>query len=291
MKKHGFLLTTIALVLAVGLGLRLYETKKTIDVFSLARQKQETMLGSHDTETVLSLKGKGTILDSQSVGVLKDAVKGDKEQVLAQLVKKTLLEMHHKSWLEDPTLEAKYFFGNIYKDMKEEFILAVNRGKDLAMLFVFTETKDGHELVTRIRGLAPITGLDLVGIPGFPYKGLVVEEYLDEMTGGFFEARTQSVYLFREGRPHKVWERVKYLKEYYPQGGQLKGDETQWWMNTEEAEIKFSDKGQITVKSKIREEKSEILGDMAGPYEVVTERETEETYLWNPKELVFKLVN
>jgi len=290
MKKLSNLLTVAALLLAVVVGANLYELRQAKEVFNTAKHKQQAMF-EQEAQTVFSLKDKGLVLDPQVVGVLQGKVKGDKQQAVNLVMVKTLQEMHHKSWLEDPTLEAKYFFGNIYKDSKEEFILAVNRGKDLAMLFVFTETKNGHELVTRIRGLTPITSLDLVGIPGFPYKGLVVEEYLDEMTGGFFEARTKSVYLFREGRPHKVWERIKYLKEYFPQGGELKGDETQWWMNTEEAEIKFTDQGQITVNSKIREEKSEILGDIAGPYEVITEREIEENYFWNAKELVFKLVD
>lgn len=288
MKKYGFLVTSLALALALMVGVKLYEAKRAVDVFSMAKLKQEVILGQG--EQVVFNKATGWHLDTNTVHILQDKMKGDKTEALEQLVERTLTQMHHKSWLDEANLQTNYIFGNIYKDANEELVLAVNRGKDLAMLFVFTETQDGFSLVTRLRGLAPIASLGVVGIPGFPYKGLILEEYLDEMTGGFFEANTKSVYLYKEGRLNKVFERIKYLKEYYPQGGQLKGDQTQWWMNTEEVDISFTDKGLIQVKGRKKEEKAQNLGDMAGPYELVFEREIEERYLWSPKELQFKLL-
>jgi len=289
MKKFGFLLTGLALLAASLAGIRVYESKRLIDVFSRAQLKQEIILGQG--QQLVFKEGSGWQLDASKVQVLQGKVQGDKEKALKDLVEETLQKTHHKSWLADAVLQADYLFANIYKDAKDELILTVNRSKDLAMVFVFAENREGYDLVTRLRGLAPVTSLAVVGIPGFPYKGLVLEEYLDEMTGGFFEAKTKSVYLFTEGRLHKAWERISYLKEYYPQGGQLKGDQTQWWLNEEKVEVTFSDRGQITASGKRTEEKAKILGEMAGPYEVINEREINEKYHWDAKELKFKLIS
>jgi hypothetical protein len=289
MRKFGALLTSLALFLALMVGISLYETRQIVAVFKVAKAKQESIFADKVQE-VFSFKKPGLILDPKVVGVLQEKVQGDKDKSLQQITEHTLQEMHHKSWLSDSDLEVNYLFANIYKDAKEEFVLTVNRGKDLAMLFVFTEKEDGFVLVTRLRGLVPVTSLEVMGIPGFPYKGLVVSEYLDEMTGGFFVMKTKSVYLFKNERLNKVWERAEYLKEFYPQGGQLKGEETQWWMNTEEVTISLTDKGQISVSGRRTEEKSQILGNLDGPYDLVFEQQIEENYVWSPKELEFKLV-
>lgn len=289
MKKYGVVLTIAALIIALGTGYILYQKKQEVEVLARKRLGQKTILAGEE-QVIKSLK-RDLTLEPQFINVLKGKVKGDVASAKQQVVEKTLRELHHKNWLEDEDLKADYLFANIYKDNREEFILALSRGKDLGMLFVFAELEEGYKLVTRLRGLVPINQLGVVGIPGFPYKGLVLEEYLDEMTGGFFVISTRSIYLFTEERLNKAWERVKYLKEYYPQGGRLKGKETQWWMNIEEVDIRFPDKGKIAVAGTKTETRFKTVGEMAGDYEVVHTREITENYVWDAKELKFKLLD
>ncbi|KKM11959.1 hypothetical protein SY88_06125 [Clostridiales bacterium PH28_bin88] len=230
----------------------------------------------------------GKVLEEEAIKVLKGEIPGDLRQAERRVVEAMLAMMDLTGWLEQSSLSHRIVFGDIHPAKDQELIVAVSMGKDQGVVGVFVQGSHGYALAGALDDLVPVTRVGIVGLPGLPYKALAVDQYLDEMFGAFFEARTKAVYVFKGRTWEKAWERDRYRKEYYPEGNELKGHQTRWLMTEEKVDIVFLPEGRIEVNGVKTQGRGKTLGDIHGDYIITGSETISESYLWDRNKAAFK---
>ncbi|OCL27388.1 hypothetical protein U472_07985 [Orenia metallireducens] len=225
---------------------------------------------------------KELVVKEDTILILKGEVEGDNKQVKRDLSLRILKRLSLDNWLNDSTLKTDVKFANIYGNEGEEMMVTLSLPKDNGLLAIFVQSGSGYQLELVIKGMLPITGLNFIEIPDLKYKAIVVDEYLDERFGAFFESKSKSIYIIdKDLAIKKVWERVSYLKVAKPL-------EEGWLINLEEVDISFNSKGKIIIRGKKRELKVENLEQSEG--QEISSLDIQELYLWKQDRLLFKEV-
>lgn len=281
-------LTIIAAMLAVELsiGWNLFRDKGEDSLWGAGKKDVTAIMASG--KYIVPKQGSRNSLEYKIVEILQGAA-GDKIWARQQALEIALKALDLSHWLELSSLRYEFNFVDIHPASGKELVISVSAGKDNGLVAVFSPGAKGYELIGALTDLVPVTHVGVIGLPGLDYKALVIDEYLDEMTGAFFKVKTKSVYIFKGEALEKVWERDRYRKEYWPEGGQLKGDQTSWLMRKEEAAIVFRPEGKIEVTGIRTQGRSKNLGDLAGEYEITKKEKNKEVYIWNAEKRAFVL--
>lgn len=221
------------------------------------------------------------VLETRLVQIITGEANGDVSQAKEEAVKRTLKALGLARWREHPQFNFFLLWGDLLPAAGEELVLALTEGQDRGAVAVFQKGARGYELAEVLQDLVPITHVALIGLEGFPYKALVIDEYLDEMSGAFYKVKTKAIYIHKGQGLAKIWERERYRKEYYPEGGELQGAQTRWLMRKEEAAIVFSPQGHITVTGIRAQGRNKELGQVAGQYELLVRENFVEYYAWD----------
>jgi hypothetical protein len=230
-------------------------------------------------EILESVSDKGLIVKEDAILILKGEVDGDDRQVKRELSQSILKSLRLDNWLDDSMLRSDIKFANIYGNEEEELIVALSLPKDNGLLAIFIKSNSGYHLKLLIEDLLPITSLNFIELPDLEYKAIVVEEYLDERFGAFFESKTKSIYFIdKDLAIKKVWERVTYLKVAEPL-------EQGWLIKVEEVDLSFASKEKIIARGRKQELKVEDLEQSKG--QELSSSDSQEVYLWNQEKLLF----
>lgn len=228
------------------------------------------------------------VLATSLVQTITGEAKGDVSQAKEEAVSRTLKALGLAHWQNLPQFNSFILWGDLLPAAGEELILAFSQGRDQGAVAVFQRGARGYELAEILRGLVPITHVALIGLEGFPYRALIIDEYLDEMSGAFYKVKTKAIYIHKGQGLVKIWERDRYRKEYYPEGGELQGPRTRWLMRKEEAAIVFSPQGHITVTGIRVQGRNKELGQIAGQYELLARENFGEYYAWDARSLSYR---
>lgn len=271
MRKYGFILLLVLFLVWLGLS--------------------SLFLGEWFSALTASSPQGFLVLDEGLVKTIMGEVQGNVGQAKKEAVKETLKALGLSPWESLPKFNSFILWGNILPAAGEELVLAFSDGQDQGAVAVFQKGEEGYELAEVIKGLVPITHVAFLGLEGYPLKALIIDEYLDEMTGAFYKVKTKAVYLYKGQGLAKIWERERYRKEHFPEGGELKGPDTYWLMGKEEAAIVFSPQGHITVTGIRTQGKNLERGQVAGQYEILNREKFKEIYLWDAQSLSYKRQN
>lgn len=247
----------------------------------ITNQKQEEVFSK------LLRSNKQVIIEEKTIKILKGEIEGNFSDAKQHVVKTTLKSLNLNDWLKDPLLDYHIVFGNIHSKKGKELVVTISMGKDNGLIAIFAQSSNGYEMINTLTELAPIVSVDLIDLPGLAYQALVLDQYLDEMTGAFFESNTKSIYIFDNKLLTKIWERTNFSKELYPLNNQLEGDKTQWLMEKEEVDISFIE-GKIKVNGINTKWRCKTLGDYKGEYEQVESKTINELYIWNKNKNTFE---
>lgn len=221
------------------------------------------------------------------VQILRGDLPGDKTAAKQEVVNATLEALGLQHWQDFSTVGSHLIFADIHPAAGQELVAGFAAGKDNGAVAFYTKQAAGYELTGAVTDLVPVMHLGVIGLPGMEQKALVLEEYLDEMTGAFMRVRTKSVYFYKDDELTKIWEREKYREEYYPEGGRLQGERTRWLRKKELAEIFFTAHGEIIIKGTITSDQARRPGEMAGEYKTTGTERYSAVYIWDARQLTF----
>lgn len=168
----------------------------------------------------------------------------------------------------------------------EETVLAINLGKNLAFLAGF-EQKTGH-LIAVSKDLASIRTISSVDLPGLAQKGILFEEFYDNMLGGFEQTTWNRIFRLDE---NNVFQQVfAYVKktEYFWHDAWDKPDGLYWHRVNEDNVITFPSPDVIVVQKKTS--RYIAPGDpktMPTDYKLEGVQDQTIYFEWNPKTLRF----
>ncbi|TDX51504.1 hypothetical protein [Orenia marismortui] len=230
----------------------------------------------------------GRLSEDKVIKILKGETKGDIKEAKEKIINTTLKKLNLEEWLKTPPLEHKIIFGDIHPNQGEELIVAISMGKDNGILAVFSKQDDKlYQITETLDDLVPITSLSLTNLPNSKYQSLVIEEYLDERIGGFFEIKITSIYNFNKKKFNKVWERKNYLKEARP----CKDKGVKWLIHLEKVDISLISQGKIEVSGINKYWKSKNLDSTAKEEQVIKSNPVKETYIWDEAKSKFKEIS
>lgn len=173
---------------------------------------------------------------------------GDKkEQLQQQITRITLQNLGLEQWLQYPDLKIIIKEGNVYPLAGTEVFVAISAGKDNGVLAVYGKgKKNDYNLIDKISNLVPVTDLAMMTLPNRNLKALVIQEYLDERFGAFFETSTITIFAWKKTL-QKVWEGSKFYEAVWNE--QWEGKKPRWVKVKESTRVRLLRPGQLqTVK-------------------------------------------
>ena len=224
-------------------------------------------------------------LSEEAIKILCSEEEEGKEEAEKQLLETTLSWVGLSSWLEEgPTYVLES--GNVSPSQGEELVVAISMGKDNGMLAVYEKSVDGYEIKQVVDGLVPITDLELLQLPNKMEKAILIEEFLDEFTGGYFQVKANSIYVLGDGGIQRVWMRPIYIMELYTG---TNSDDIHWLMKIESVDMLYEPKGTIHIEGENTIWRSISPGDFNNSqFEQIERRLISEHYVWNEGNKAFK---
>ncbi|ABZ84594.1 hypothetical protein HM1_2037 [Heliomicrobium modesticaldum Ice1] len=168
----------------------------------------------------------------------------------------------------------------------EEIILGINAGKNKGFL-AGLQKADGR-LIGLSKDLASVTRLSAVELPGIAQKGISVEEYYDNRTGGFEETTWKRIFRLDENNAfQQVFSHVQ-KSEYFWHDAWDRPDGIFWHRVKEENHFSIPAPGVIVVDRTVSRYK--IPGDpkkMPTQYNLESEEKEKVRFDWNAASLRF----
>lgn len=251
-------------------------------VFFASQQMGPSQLAPADKRQVIPMQ---TEIVSAIMGdPTEDRLLGEKALVQAVLRSAGL----HK-WYNLPGLHYKIKVVDIYATQGEEILVAVSLPPDQGILGVVGKSTGGYIVIAVIEDLVPVTNIGIINLPGMDHPAVVIEEYLNELTGAFFEMARLTVYGAVEGQLQRLWQREKYVKAYWNE--QWDNRTPRWLQHFEQVDIRFYRDGQIMGQGEkqflVSEVKSAAL-PAPEQFKLIKTEPVQFNYRWDPGSLSYK---
>jgi len=228
-------------------------------------------------------------IQADMVSVVKGDTKGDHLLGEKALVQAVLRSAGLEKWHNLPGLHYKIKVVDFYSTQGEEILVAVSLSPDQGVLGVVGKSAGGYIVVAVIEDLAPVTNIGIINLPGMDHSAVVIEEYLNELIGGFFEMARLSVYGVVDSQVQRLWQREKYVKAYWNE--QWDNRTPRWLQHFEQVDIRFYRDGRIVGQGEkqflVAEDKSASL-PLPEQFRLFKTDPVYFLYQWEPGSLSFK---
>jgi hypothetical protein len=243
-------------------------------------------------QTVTTSRNNMIQVQAESVSVIKGEIEGNRLLGEKELVQAVLEAAGLQKWKTFAELHHKIVAADFYFTEGEELLVAVSMPPDQGVIGVVGETLRGYVVVATIKDLVPVTTIGIIDLPGLNHSALVVEEYLNEMAGAFFEMARLTIYGVVKGQIKQLWQREKYVKAYWNEAWD--NGASRWLQHFEHIKISFFRDGRIEGQGEKQSLVAEANNGFSLPvpeeFKLVNTDPVRFVYSWDPNSFSFKAV-
>lgn len=229
-------------------------------------------------------------VQADMVSVIKGDTTVDRLLGEKALVQAVLKSAGLQKWNSLPGLHYKIVAADFYSTKGEEILVAVSLPPDQGILGVVEQSSGGYMVVATIKDLVPITNIGVISLPGLGHSAVVIEEYLNEMTGAFFEMARLTIYGAVDAQIQRLWQREKYVKAYWNE--QWDNQAPRWLQHFEQVDIRFYREGRIVGQGEkqflVAEDNNSVSLPAPEQFKLVKTEPVHFVYRWEPGSLSFK---